>query len=80
MTYALPNGLAEAGPVLSGAFASGMIVTVALFPIAAVLLQNRVLPLVSYTAHPRIARIFEIGTAAAIMLLGIWPLMDAAKG
>ena len=41
MTYAVANGLLVSGLVLSGTFAAGMIVTVAAFPLLAVLLRTR---------------------------------------
>ena len=41
MTYAIVHGAVGAGLVLSGTFAAGMIVTVAVFPLLAVVLRTR---------------------------------------
>jgi hypothetical protein len=62
--------------ILAGTFATGMIVTVAAFPLLAVLLRNRLLPLLARTAswRRRIGRGLEIGAAVAVLMLGLWPL------
>ena len=49
MTYAVANGLVWAGPILSGTFAAGMIVTVAVFPALAVLLRTTLVSWMSST-------------------------------
>ncbi|MFG1314597.1 HoxN/HupN/NixA family nickel/cobalt transporter [Xanthobacter autotrophicus] len=77
MTYALANGLMVSGLILSGTFAVGMIVTVASFPLLAVLLRTRLLPLLAQTEtlRARTGYILEVGAALAVILLGLWPLI-----
>ena len=76
MTYAVANGLV--GLLLSATFAAGMIVTVASFPLLAVLLRTRLLPVMARTEawRGRIGRGLEIGAAVAVILLGLWPLIQ----
>jgi ABC-type nickel/cobalt efflux system permease component RcnA len=77
MTYALANGLMVSGLILSGTFAVGMIVTVASFPLLAVLLRTRLLPLLARTEtlRARTGYILEVGAALGVILLGLWPLI-----
>lgn len=77
MTYAVAHGLLAAGLALSGTFALGMIVTVATFPLLAVLLRTRLLPLLTRTERirDRTGRLLEAGAALAVILLGAWPLV-----
>lgn len=77
MTYALANGLMVSGLILSGTFAAGMIVTVASFPLLAVLLRTRLLPLLARTETLRVRTgyILEVGAALGVILLGLWPLI-----
>lgn len=49
MTYAVANGLVASGLILAGTFAAGMVVTVAAFPLLAVLLRSRLLPVMART-------------------------------
>lgn len=77
MSYAVMNGLVGAGLLLSGAFASGMILTVVAFPLLAVLFRARLVGLLDRTAGWRrhAGPTLEIAAAAAIIALGIWPLL-----
>lgn len=77
MTYAVVHGATGPGLMLSATFAAGMIVTVALFPGAAVLLRTRLLPLIARTAslRARTGMVLEIVAALAIVFLGLWPLV-----
>jgi nickel/cobalt exporter len=47
MTYAVANGLVASGLILAGTFAAGMVITVAAFPLLAVLLRTRLLPVMA---------------------------------
>lgn len=77
MSYAVVNGLVGAGLVLSGAFAAGMIVTVAVFPVLAVILRIQSFARLSGmgTALQRFRPAVEITAAIAIVLIGLWPLL-----
>ena len=77
MTYAVTNGIIASGLILSGTFAAGMIVTVAAFPLLAVLLRTRLLPVMTQTEVLRIRTgyVLEVAAAFAIILLGLWPIV-----
>jgi ABC-type nickel/cobalt efflux system permease component RcnA len=77
MTYAVANGLVAFGLMLSGAFAAGMIVTVAAFPLLAVLLRTTLLPMIASTESllARVGRVLEIAAALAVIVLGVRPLL-----
>ena len=77
MSYAAAKNLIGAGLILSATFTIGMIVTVAAFPLLAVLMRKRLLPLMIHTEAPRfwIGRGLEFGAAFAVILLGLWPLL-----
>lgn len=77
MTYALAHGALVSGLVLSGTFAAGMVVTVASFPLLAVLLRTRLLPLLARTEvlRARTGHVLEVAAALAVILLGLWPLI-----
>ncbi|HQS47256.1 MAG: hypothetical protein B7Y12_00715 [Rhizobiales bacterium 24-66-13] len=77
MTYAVANGLLVAGLVLSGMFAAGMVVTVAAFPLLAVLVRTRMVPLMTRTERLRTwtGHVLEIAAASAVTILGLWPLI-----
>jgi nickel/cobalt exporter len=78
MTYAVANGLVASGLILAGTFAAGMVISVAAFPLLAVLLRTRLLPVMARTEtwRGRIGRVLEIGAALAVILLGLWPLIQ----
>jgi ABC-type nickel/cobalt efflux system permease component RcnA len=77
MTYAVVNGLVGAGIILSGTFATGMFVTVVAFPLAAIALRTKLLPLLASTQswRVRIGRALEITAALAIVAIGLLPLL-----
>jgi nickel/cobalt transporter (NicO) family protein len=77
MSYAAAKNLIGAGLILSGTFAIGMIATVAAFPLVAVLLRTRLLPLMARTEGLRfwIGRGLEFVAALAVILLGLWPIL-----
>jgi ABC-type nickel/cobalt efflux system permease component RcnA len=77
MTYAAVHGAVGAGLILSGTFAAGMIVTVAVFPLLAVGLRTRALP-AALAFSPRwrhgAVRTLEIAAALAIAAIGGWQM------
>jgi ABC-type nickel/cobalt efflux system permease component RcnA len=77
MTYALAHGMLASGLMLSVTFATGMVVTVAAFPMLAVLLRTGLLPVMARTETWRraIGHVLEFGAAFAVILLGSWPLL-----
>lgn len=77
MTYAAANGAIASGLILSGTFAAGMVVTVAAFPLVAVLLRTRLLPVMAQTEgwRQKIGGRLEVAAALAVMALGLWPLL-----
>lgn len=77
MTYAVAHGFLVAGLVLSGMFAAGMIVTVAAFPLLAVILRARMMPMMVRTERlrERIARLLELMAALGVTLLGALPFI-----
>jgi nickel/cobalt exporter len=81
MTHAVANGVVASGLILAGTFAAGMVITVAAFPLLAVLLQTRLLPVMARTETWRgwIGHILEMGAALAVILLGLWPLIQDSE-
>jgi nickel/cobalt transporter (NicO) family protein len=77
MTYAVANGLVVSGLILSGTFGIGMVATVAIFPLLAVLFRTRLLPVMARTetVRRRIGHLLEVGAALAVIFLGLWPLL-----
>lgn len=77
MAYAVANGLVLAGVLLSATFASGMIVTVVAFPLAAILLRGRLVAILdrSYALQRRIGFGLEVAAAMSVTALGLWPLI-----
>jgi nickel/cobalt transporter (NicO) family protein len=77
MTYAVVHGAVGAGLILSGAFAAGMIVTVAVFPLLAVALRTKTLP-AALALSPQwrhcAVRTLEVAAALAIMAIGGWQM------
>lgn len=77
MTYAVVNGLAGSGLILSGTFAAGMFVTVVAFPLLAIAFRTQLLPPLLGTQpwRVRIGRALEIAAALAIIAIGLLPLL-----
>lgn len=78
MTYAIGKGAVVAGLVLCVSFAAGMIVTVAAFPLAAILARESFASFMSRTSalQSSFGRVVSFGSALAIMALGLWPLIS----
>lgn len=76
MTYAASHDEIAFGLVLAAAFAAGMIVTVAAFPIAAIVFRTRLLALIERTGavRHRVGRALDVMSAVAILLLGLVPI------
>jgi ABC-type nickel/cobalt efflux system permease component RcnA len=76
MVYALTKGIVAAGLLVTVGMAAGMIVTIALFAIAAVLLRDHFVDLVARThqARHQLGRGLEMISAAAIIAFGAWLL------
>jgi nickel/cobalt transporter (NicO) family protein len=75
MSYAVMQGVVGAGLVLCGFFALGMIVTVALFPLAAVALRGSGARFLSGERLVKATRVVETVAALAIIILGLRPLI-----
>jgi ABC-type nickel/cobalt efflux system permease component RcnA len=77
MTYAAINDRVLAGLALSAAFATGMVATVAVFPMTAVLLRHRTLGWSERTTvfAGRARFLLEMLAAAAVIGLGLYPLL-----
>ena len=81
MSYAVANGVVAAGLFLSASFAAGMIVTVAAFPLVAVLMRSRLVAFLDRSRiwRGRISRSLEVISVTAIVMLGVFlHLRDAA--
>ncbi len=77
MSYAVVNGLVGWGLLLSGAFASGMIITVAVLPSLAILLRLRSFRMLAL-AGPVLQRTrhwVDAAAAVVIITLGLWPFL-----
>jgi ABC-type nickel/cobalt efflux system permease component RcnA len=72
MVYALTNGFVAAGLLVTMGMAAGMVVTITLFAIAAIVMRDRFLDLAARTHHARqrLGRGLELISAAASSLLG----------
>ena len=77
MTYAASRGEIAFGLVLAAAIAAGMIVTVAAFPIAAIVSRTRLLWLIERTGEVRhgLGRALDVMSAVAVLLLGLVPIV-----
>jgi ABC-type nickel/cobalt efflux system permease component RcnA len=76
MVYAVSNGIIVAGLLLTAGMVVGMITTIAIFAIAAVLLRERIVHLLEKTARTRerFGQALEVVSAAAIIGFGLWLL------
>jgi nickel/cobalt transporter (NicO) family protein len=77
MTYAALHDRILSGLILSGAFAAGMIVTVAAFPLAAIVLRERMIGWTdrATTLAARTRFSLELIAALAVISLGLYPLL-----
>lgn len=77
MTYAVVHGAVKWGLLLSGLFTAGMIVMVAIFPLAAVVARTKLVPVMAQTEtiRSRVELGLETSAAIALMALGAWPLL-----
>lgn len=77
MTYAASRDEIAFGLLLAAAFAAGMIVAVATFPIATILFRTRLLRLIERTGavRHRLGRALEVLSVGAIVLLGLVPIV-----
>ena len=76
MVYAVSNGIIVAGLLLTAGMVVGMITTIAIFAVAAVLLRERIANLMDRSARTRerFGQILEVASAAAIIAFGLWLL------
>jgi nickel/cobalt exporter len=76
MVYAVSNGIIVAGLLLTAGMVVGMIITIAIFAVSAVLLRERIFHLMKRTAgtRERFGQILELIGAAAIIGFGLWLL------
>lgn len=76
MVYAVSNGIIVAGLLLTAGMVVGMITTIAIFAVSAVLLRERIFHFMKRTAdtRDRFGQILELIGAAAIIGFGLWLL------
>jgi ABC-type nickel/cobalt efflux system permease component RcnA len=76
MVYAVSNGIIVAGLVLTAGMVVGMVTTIAVFAVTAVLLRERIVHLMDRTARTRerFGQVLELVSAAAIIGFGLWLL------
>ena len=76
MVYAVSNGIIVAGLFLTAGMVVGMITTIAIFAVAAVLLRERIAHLMdrSVRTRERFGQVLEVASAAAIIAFGLWLL------
>ena len=76
MVYAVSNGIIVAGLLLTAGMIVGMVTTIAIFAVAAVLLRERIVFLMERTARTRerFGRALELISAVVIIGLGLWLL------
>jgi ABC-type nickel/cobalt efflux system permease component RcnA len=77
MVYAVAQGIVAAGLLVTASMALGMIMTIAAFALAAVLLRERFMLLMERTHHLRrqAGRALEIASATVIVAFGAWQLV-----
>jgi ABC-type nickel/cobalt efflux system permease component RcnA len=76
MVYAAAQGIVAAGLLVTAGLALGMIVTIAAFAVAAVLLHDRVMAFAQRTEdlRRRLGQALEMVSAVAIIVFGAWLL------
>jgi nickel/cobalt transporter (NicO) family protein len=78
MVYALTNGAVAAGLLLTVSMALGMIATIGVFAVSAILLRERFFHLMDLTAstRERVGQALELAGAVAITSFGLWLLLS----
>jgi len=78
MVYASVNGIVLAALALVFGMAVGMLTAIALFAIAAVMFRGPLLSILERTAvaRERLGRMLELGSAFAVIGLGIWMIVS----
>ncbi|PZQ14317.1 MAG: hypothetical protein DI565_12925 [Ancylobacter novellus] len=78
MSYAIPRGMIWPGLMLAACFALGMIVTVAAFPLVAVMLRTKLTGWMARTeaVRARVSVTVAVLAAAAIILIGAGPIAE----
>lgn len=76
MVYAVSNGIIVAGLLLTAGMIVGMVTTIAIFAVVAVLLRERIVLLMERTARTRerFGQALELISAVVIIGLGLWLL------
>jgi len=76
MVYAVAQGIVAAGLLVTAGMALGMVATIAVFALAAVLLRDRFMLVLERTHHVRqqAARALEFASAMVIIAFGAWQL------
>ena len=76
MVYASANGIMLAGLLVTAGMTAGMVATIALFAVVAVLLRDRLMTLLERTerVRRRLGRVLEVGSTLAIVGFGVWLL------
>jgi ABC-type nickel/cobalt efflux system permease component RcnA len=76
MVYALAHGVVIAGLLVTAAMAAGMVLTISAFAAAAVLFRNGLFRLLKRHERQwhRASHVFEIASAGAVIVAGIWLL------
>jgi ABC-type nickel/cobalt efflux system permease component RcnA len=76
MVYASANGIMLAGLLVTVGMAAGMVATIALFAVVAVLLRDRLMAFLERTERLRrqLGRMLEVASALAIVAFGVWLL------
>jgi len=77
MSYALARNMLGAGVAVTAAMALGMILTIGGIAAAAVLARENMMGFLvrTETLRHRLGKALELGSAAAVLGLGLWPLM-----
>ena len=76
MVYAASNGIILAGLALTAGMVLGMVTTIAIFAVSAVVLRERIVHVMEKTtrSRERFGQALELISAAAIISFGLWLL------
>lgn len=77
MAYAVANRLVLAGLLLLATFASGIIVTVVVFMLTAIVFHSRIVGMLDRSdgLRRRIGFLLEVAAASVVTALSLWPLI-----